>query len=147
MTQSKAAALLFLLVIVTVDLVYGPRGLNRIVYPCLAGMLVLLQVLEWLSRRYPRWAWEHGASFMQQAAIPVLAARVQPGMTFPQVLAVLARGSAGWPDVVLRELQPEDTVSFRTRADAKAGIGVLFRDGQVAAVVVVMVEAALDAKA
>ena len=84
-----------------------------------------------ISRAYPEWAWRHGTPAMQYVASKVLIQRIQPGMNFEQVLALLGPGSAGWPVVKERVPRSEDNdipevVSFNLRDSGNIGIDVYF---------------------
>ena len=130
--QTKALWIIAVALLVLLDICYGPKGFNLIFYSWVVCGLAFLG----LAKCFPYWSWQHGPAFMQKAAVPVLAAYVEIGMTFPQVLSILGRGSADWPTVQLRKLQPEDTVNFRARSEPNCGIDVLFREGKVIAVIV-----------
>ena len=68
---------------------------------------------------------------MQRYAAQVLITRIEPGMSFQQVLDILGPGSSDWSRIKEHKPQPEETISFNVRSWYNNGIDVGFRDGRV----------------
>jgi hypothetical protein len=94
----------------------------------------LIRTVEYrLGTRFPVWSWQHGTTLMQRAAADVLVTRIEPGMSYREVLGIIGPGSQNWSVDKDRQLGPEDGVSFNIRDDGNDGIDVDFRDGKVVA--------------
>ena len=80
----------------------------------------------------PTVSWRYGTPKMQSRVIQAMSGKIEKGMTYDQVKAILGPGSAGWPDGFEKELdQSQVTKSFNIRAGWNVGVDVTFLSNRV----------------
>jgi len=104
---------------------------SRSVQAALVVAIALLIAAAGACYLAPKLAWRYGTPEMQRYAAQVLIHRIQPGMTYAEVVEILGKGSSEWPALKERKLGPEETVSFNVRSWYNNGVDVYFRNGKV----------------
>ena len=87
-----------------------------------------------LAKMAPQTAWTYGSPILQGFAAKTLASRIQPGMPYDEVYAVLGNGALHGERLKGRKPRDGEIISFNVRSWYNNGLDITFTNGVVASV-------------